>query len=139
VTTPMVVPWPPQSGLEAAARVSFEPVDRAALDFSQPFGEAALVSPHSVSWRVFKNLLSLFFRGVTAVIVELAEPRVRTGVWDHTNFRGEPIRRLRCTGLAAHGDNLRCPQRGRGHDSPRSAYARHSRRHDIVGRSLLRQ
>jgi uncharacterized protein (DUF2236 family) len=35
------------------------------------------------------------------VIMELAEPRVRTGVWKHTTFRLNPIRRLRRTGLAA--------------------------------------
>jgi uncharacterized protein (DUF2236 family) len=54
-----------------------------------------------VSWRVFKNPLSLFIGGVTAVIMELAEPRVRTGVWEHTTFRTDPVRRLRRTGLAA--------------------------------------
>src|SRR5262249_18870926 len=42
-----------------------------------------------------------FIGGVTAVIMELAEPRVRTGVWEHTTFRLDPIRRLRRTGLAA--------------------------------------
>jgi uncharacterized protein (DUF2236 family) len=50
---------------------------------------------------VFKNPLSLFIGGVAAVIMELAEPRVRTGVWEHTTFRIDPIRRLRRTGLAA--------------------------------------
>jgi uncharacterized protein (DUF2236 family) len=33
--------------------------------------------------------------------MELAEPRVRTGVWEHTGFRLNPIPRLRRTGLAA--------------------------------------
>ena len=75
MTTPIVLPWPLQSSLEAATRVLFEPGDRPSLDFSQPVGEAALVSPNSVSWRVFKNPLSLFIGGVTAVIMELAEPR----------------------------------------------------------------
>jgi hypothetical protein len=87
VTTPIVLPWPLQSSLEAATRVLFEPVDRPSLDFSQPAGEAALVSPNSVSWRVFKNPLSLFIGGVTAVIMELAEPRVHTGVWDKAGQR----------------------------------------------------
>jgi uncharacterized protein (DUF2236 family) len=50
---------------------------------------------------VFKNPLSLFIGGVAAVIMELAEPRVRTGVWEHTTFRTDPIPRLRQTGLAA--------------------------------------
>jgi uncharacterized protein (DUF2236 family) len=101
VTTPIVLPWPLQSSLEAATRVLFESVDHPSVDFSQPAGGTALVSPNSVSWRVFKNPLSLFIGGVTAVIMELAEPRVRTGVWEHTSFRVDPIRRLRRIGFAA--------------------------------------
>src|SRR6516165_643627 len=101
VTTPIVLPWPLQSSLEAMARVLLEPGDRSHIDFSRPVGEAALLSPESVSWRVFKNPLSLFIGGLTAVIMELAEPRVRTGLWEHTTFRLDPIRRLRRTGLAA--------------------------------------
>jgi uncharacterized protein (DUF2236 family) len=46
---------------------------------------------------VFKNPVSLFIGGVTAVIMELAEPRVRTGIWEHTTFRVNPIQRLRRT------------------------------------------
>jgi uncharacterized protein (DUF2236 family) len=54
-----------------------------------------------VSWRIFKNPVTLFIGGVTAVLLELAEPRVRTGIWEHTTFRSDPVRRLRRTGLAA--------------------------------------
>src|SRR6516165_1768720 len=72
VTTPIVLPWPLQSSLEAMARVLLEPGDRSHIDFSRPVGEAALLSPESVSWRVFKNPLSLFIGGLTAVIMELA-------------------------------------------------------------------
>ncbi len=71
------------------------------VDFSAPKGEAALADPGSVSWRIFKNPVALFVGGVTAVILELAEPRVRTGVWEHTTFRTDPVARLRRTGLAA--------------------------------------
>jgi ER-bound oxygenase mpaB/B'/Rubber oxygenase, catalytic domain len=101
LTTPIILPWPLQSGLDAAARALLESSQLSHIDFSRPTGEAALVSPDSVSWRVFKNPLSLLIGGVTAVIMELAEPRVRTGVWEHTTFRLNPIRRLRRTGLAA--------------------------------------
>jgi uncharacterized protein (DUF2236 family) len=101
VTTPIVLPWPLQSGLEAATRALFDLGDQSSADFLRPVGEAALVSHDSVSWRVFKNPLSLFIGGVAAVILELAEPRVRTGVWEHTTFRVDPIRRLQRTGLAA--------------------------------------
>src|SRR6201987_4145695 len=99
--TPLVLPWPLQIGFELATRALLDPGDQSSVDFSRPAGEPALVSPDSVSWRVFKNPVSLFIGGVTAVIMELAEPRVRTGVWEHTTFRVDPIRRLRRTGLAA--------------------------------------
>jgi uncharacterized protein (DUF2236 family) len=54
-----------------------------------------------VSWWIFKNPVTLFIGGVAAVILELAEPAVRTGVWEHTDFRRDPLRRLERTGLAA--------------------------------------
>jgi uncharacterized protein (DUF2236 family) len=101
VTTPIVLPWPVRSRLEAATRALSDLGDQFSADFLRPAGEAALVSPDSASWRVFKNPLSFFIGGVAAVILELAEPRVRTGVWEHTTFRTDPIRRLRRTGLAA--------------------------------------
>lgn len=57
--------------------------------------------PNSVSWRVFRNPVALFVGGVAAVILELADPSVRTGVWEHSSFRTDPRRRLQRTGLAA--------------------------------------
>ena len=101
MTAPIVLPWPLRSGLEAATRSLFDLREQPSADFSLPVGEAALVPADSVSWRVFKTPLSLFIGGVAAVIMELAEPRVRTGVWEHTTFRVDPVRRLRRTGLAA--------------------------------------
>lgn len=72
-----------------------------AFDFSQPAGEPALASPDGVSWRVFANPVGLFIGGVTAVLLELAEPSVRSGVWDHSSFQRDPQTRLRRTGFAA--------------------------------------
>lgn len=71
------------------------------VDFTRPSGEAALAAPDSVSWRVFKNPVALYIGGITAVLLELAEPRVRSGVWDHTSFRTDPLPRMKRTGLAA--------------------------------------
>ncbi len=86
--------------LETAARELLSP-DDLSVDFTRPAGEPALVPPDSVSWRVFKNPVALFVGGVTAVILELAEPRVRAGVWEHSSFRQAPVNRLQRTGLAA--------------------------------------
>ncbi|TGD73371.1 DUF2236 domain-containing protein [Mangrovimicrobium sediminis] len=71
------------------------------VDFGQPRGEPALLAPDSVSWRVFKNPVAMYIGGITAVLLEFAEPRVRSGVWDHTTFREDPLPRLKRTGLAA--------------------------------------
>lgn len=93
----LVLPW-----LDTAARALIQPASGGpAVDFSRPAGEEALVQASSVSWRIFKNPVSLFVGGVAAVILELAEPAVRTGVWEHSSFRSDPRRRLQRTGLAA--------------------------------------
>jgi uncharacterized protein (DUF2236 family) len=87
--------------LDTLARDLVQPKDVPEVDFTQPAGEAALVPPNSVSWRIFKNPVALFVGGVAAVILELADPAVRTGVWEHSSFRADPVHRLRRTGLAA--------------------------------------
>ncbi len=72
-----------------------------ACDFSRPAGEPALAPHDGVAWRVFANPVALFIGGVAAVLLELSEPAVRTGVWEHSGFRRDPALRLRRTGFAA--------------------------------------
>lgn len=71
------------------------------VDFSAPAGEAALFSPDSVQWRVYKNEIALGIGGIAAVLLEFAEPRIRSGVWDHSTYKADPIGRSRRTGLVA--------------------------------------
>ncbi len=71
------------------------------IDFSQPRGEPGIVGPDSLSWRVFRNPVTMFIGGVAAVLLELGEPRVRTAVWTQSSFRRDPAARLRRTGMAA--------------------------------------
>lgn len=92
---------PLQRPLERAAEAFLQGDGGRRVDFSKPVGEPAFCAPDSVSWRVFKNPVTLFIGGVTAVLLEFAEPRVRSGVWDHSTFRADPVGRLRRTGLAA--------------------------------------
>ena len=98
---PLRVPSWIEERLDRAARAQLQAPGVPTVDFTKPFGEAALASPDSVSWQVFRNPVSLMVGGTAAVILELAEPRVRAGVWDHTSFRSDPLTRLRRTGLAA--------------------------------------
>ncbi|KTE74053.1 oxygenase MpaB family protein [Sphingopyxis sp. A083] len=71
------------------------------IDFSSPVGEAALLAPDSVQWRVYKNPIALGIGGIAAVLLEFAEPRIRSGVWDHSTYKADPIGRSRRTGLVA--------------------------------------
>jgi uncharacterized protein (DUF2236 family) len=90
-----------QRRLDGAVNALLSAPQHQSVDFSQPSREEALVGPDSVSWRIFKNPVALFVGGVAAVILELAEPSVRAGVWQHSTFRKDPMGRLRRTGLAA--------------------------------------
>lgn len=92
----LILPW-----LDTLARGLTQPQDGGAVDFSRPVGEPALVPADSVSWRIFKNPVALFVGGVTAVLLEFGDPAVRTGVWEHSSFRHDPVHRLRRTGMAA--------------------------------------
>jgi uncharacterized protein (DUF2236 family) len=96
--------WLPKTlrhSLNTAADSLLNPPQYRRVNFASPRGEPALVPPSSVSWRVFKNPVALFVGGVAAVMMELAEPSIRAGIWEHSSFRKDPIGRLRRTGLAA--------------------------------------
>jgi uncharacterized protein (DUF2236 family) len=97
---PLVLPAPLQRRLDEAVAGFFRAEGRPDHDFTRPRGEPALLPPDSVSWQVFKNPVVMFIGGVAAVIMELAEPRVRSGVWEHSRFREQPMERLRRTALA---------------------------------------
>jgi uncharacterized protein (DUF2236 family) len=90
-----------QRRLDAAAIAFLVPTKDRRIDFTLPLGEQALAPPDSVSWRIFKNPIALYVGGLAAVILELAEPAVRAGVWEHSSFRKDPMGRLQRTAMAA--------------------------------------
>ncbi|HAE28015.1 MULTISPECIES: oxygenase MpaB family protein [Hyphomonas] len=71
------------------------------VDYLNPPGEPAFAGPDSVSWQVFKNPVALAIGGVAAVLLEFADARIRSGVWDHSVFKTDPIGRSKRTGVAA--------------------------------------
>ena len=71
------------------------------IDFSRPKGEEAYLAPDSIQWRVFKNPVALAVGGVAAVLLEFADARIRSGVWDHSIYKVDPIGRSQRTGMAA--------------------------------------
>lgn len=71
------------------------------IDFRHPDGEPALVDPGSMHWRIYKNPIALAVGGVAAVLLEFADARIRSGVWDHSTYKADPIGRSKRTGVAA--------------------------------------
>lgn len=71
------------------------------VDYANPVGEASLVPPTSPQWRVFKNPVAIAVGGVAAVLLEFADARIRSGVWDHSTYKVDPIGRSKRTGVAA--------------------------------------
>ncbi len=71
------------------------------IDFRRPQGAEALVPADSLTWQVFKNPMTMAIGGIAAVLLELAEPRVRSGVWNYSNFENKPFRRMIRTSFAA--------------------------------------
>jgi uncharacterized protein (DUF2236 family) len=50
---------------------------------------------------VFKNPVAMGIGGVAAVLLEFADARIRSGVWDHSTYKVDPIARSRRTGMVA--------------------------------------
>jgi len=98
---PFRLPGPLQRRVEGLLDGLLRPPGARADDFTAPPGEPALCAAGSAAWQVFRNPVTVFVGGVAAVVLELAEPRVRTGVWQHTRFREEPLARMGRTGYAA--------------------------------------
>src|SRR5690606_36558032 len=71
------------------------------VDFENPPGAPAFCGPDSVAWRVFKNPIALSVGGVAAVLLEFADARIRSGVWDHSTYKADPLGRSQRTGMAA--------------------------------------
>lgn len=71
------------------------------FDFTKPSGEEAYHAPDSVHWKVFKNSIAMGIGGIAAVLLEFADARIRSGVWDHSVYPVDPIGRSQRTGMAA--------------------------------------
>jgi uncharacterized protein (DUF2236 family) len=71
------------------------------VDFRNPQGEPSGLEPDSMHWKVYKNPVAMAVGGVAAVLLEFADARIRSGVWDHSIYKQDPIGRSKRTGTAA--------------------------------------
>jgi hypothetical protein len=80
VTTPIVLPWPLQSSLEAATRVLFQLLTVLPSISHNRSAKPRSYRPTQSCGACLRIRVRFFIGGLTAVIMELAEPRMRTGV-----------------------------------------------------------
>jgi len=59
--------------------------------------QEGLFGPQSVVWRVHGDVTTMMVGGIAALLLQMLHPGVLSGVWDHSNFRGDMLGRLRRT------------------------------------------
>jgi uncharacterized protein (DUF2236 family) len=70
---------PARTLLEKIVTSRTEPCGVPGVNYLEPLGDPGIFGPASVTWRVLSNPSSVLIGGITAVLLELAEPRVRSG------------------------------------------------------------
>jgi len=66
-------------------------------DFDHPLGDPGLFGPDSVTWTLHADFPGMMAGGVCALMLQTLHPLALAGVWDHSNFRGDILGRLRRT------------------------------------------
>lgn len=73
------------------------PRGQSGLDYDHPVGDAGLFGPGSVTWRIHADFPAMLSGGLSSLMLQALHPRALAGVYDHSNFRGDLVGRLRRT------------------------------------------
>lgn len=76
---------------------AFPRADTGTLDYDHPHGDPGLFGPDSATWRVHSDFPGMLSGGLAALTMQTLHPLALAGVWDHSNFRGDLVGRLRRT------------------------------------------
>lgn len=71
--------------------------DTPAPDYDHPVGDPGLFGPDTVTWKIHADFPSMMAGGLAALMLQTLHPLALAGVWDHSNFRGDTLGRLRNT------------------------------------------
>ena len=71
------------------------------VDFAAPAGAPAFSARTRCTGASTRTPSRSGVGGVAAVLLEFADARIRSGVWDHSTYKADPIGRSRRTGMAA--------------------------------------
>lgn len=67
------------------------------LDLTRPPGDPGLFGPDSATWAVHGDFTSMMVGGICSLLVQMLHPSALAGVWDHSDFRGDMLGRLKRT------------------------------------------
>lgn len=67
------------------------------IDYDRPAGDPGLFDPHGATWRIHSDFPGMLAGGLAALMLQTLHPLALAGVWDHSNFRGDLLGRLRRT------------------------------------------
>lgn len=70
-------------------------IDRAAVARRHP--EPGMFGPGSAVWAVHRDLPAMMIGGTAGLLLQMLHPTALAGVYDHSNFRGDALGRLRRT------------------------------------------
>jgi uncharacterized protein (DUF2236 family) len=76
---------------------AFPRADVGSIDYDHPHGDPGLFGPDSATWRVHSDFPGMLAGGLAALTLQTLHPQALAGVWDHSNFRGDLLGRLRRT------------------------------------------
>lgn len=65
--------------------------------YRDPSGDPGWFGPDSVAWKVHADLGSMLVGGFSALLLQTLHPLVMSGVANHSNYREDPLGRLRRT------------------------------------------
>ena len=66
-------------------------------DYDHPLGDAGLFGPDTVTWKIHADFPAMMAGGLAALMMQSLHPLALSGIWDHSDFRGEMLARLRGT------------------------------------------
>jgi len=83
----------PRNQVSAALQRAFEVARFPQEQYTDPPGDPGLFGPDSVTWQVNADA-SLVIGGLSALMLQALHPLALAGVFDHSNFKDQPLRRL---------------------------------------------